>query len=388
MGTWLRSKLRTLKDPEAKFKALFVLYATYEITYIVFGVSRINTFFNTSSLTFGVNLVVLIGLMVLILTNRYTLEEFILISLGIAMGLYAFYALKLNVLFMCVMFMAAAKSIDINLFIKKDFKLRTLLVGSIIIANRFGLIPSVTGLREGTITIVRDSLGFGQYNITGALIMICVLEYLYLNFGETPNYGYGLIAVIIVLMLVLTNSRGSMLAAIIYSGASWFYQYKTEMFEKVVSQLQSYSKYVFGALTVISISVVAIFNYSTPFWQFINRLTSDRVNILNQYLAKFGIPFLPQQVSDYRSAGIIVMDNIYVTLAIQYGIIVLVLFIVYYYLLCQQAVLKNNFALVIMAVTLMIFGMIESTFFIVGVNITVMMVFSNLDSIKQEKLKE
>lgn len=388
MGTWIGNKVHVLNDIKVKERMLFILYAAYEICYIVFGVSRINTFFNTSKLTFAVNLVVLIFLTVLVVMNHYTLVEFIVISLGIVLGLYAFYALKLNVLFMCVMFMAAAKGLNLNWFVKNDFRLRSILIGAIVIANGLGFIPSVTGLRVGTITIVRDSLGFGQYNITGALIMICILEYLYLNFGKTPDYGYGIITVVIILTLMLTNSRGSMLASILYTVSSWLNQYKPTVFKNTIEVFEGYAKYVFGILSVLSIGVVTIFNYQNSFWQLVNHLTSDRINILNQYLTEFGIPFLPQQVSDYRSAGIIVMDNIYVTLAIQYGIIVLVLFIAYYYLLCFRAVLKKNIAFTVMLVTLMIFGLIESTFFIVGVNFTVMMVFAKLDPISQSKLEE
>ncbi|WP_373880082.1 O-antigen ligase family protein [Levilactobacillus brevis] len=386
MKVRLREKVQKLVD--IRENAVFLLYAIYEVCYYVFGVSRINTFFDTSHITFAVNLLVLMCLTFYILTIHYTLEQFLVISFGMLAGLYAYYALGLNVLLIGVMFMAVAKEISLNNFIQKDFKLRATLLLGIILANRVGLIPSLTGLRLGTITIVRDSLGFGQYNITGALIMICILEYIYLNFGRVPDYGYGISALVIILTLILTNSRGSMLASIIYVCLSWLCQYRNENYNAFLTFWKNKFKYTFVAFTAISLFIVSIFNPESSVWQSINQLTSDRINILNQYFRTFGIPALPQQVSDYRSAGTIVMDNVYVTLAIQYGIIVLALFIFCYYVICKRAVDEKNFAFVLMLQALMIFGVIESTFFIVGINFTVMMIFANLKPMDFRKVEE
>ncbi|WP_181185784.1 hypothetical protein [Lactiplantibacillus pentosus] len=379
---------KTLQTESVREKFFFLLYAAYEITYYIFGQSTINTFFNTSHITFAVNLIVMIGLVFFVATNKYNLIQFVLVFIGIIMGLYAYLVLRLNVLLITVLFMAAAKNVHLNQFIKRDFTLRTVLIMMIIVANRLGFIPSNTGLRVGTITIMRDSLGFGQFNITGALIMICVLEYVYLNFQKMTALAYQWIIIIIVLTLALTNSRGSMLASSLYTLASWLFQYHNEKSNYWSEKLIGYTKYLFGFLTVISTVAVVLFSYRSTMWQFINKITSDRINILNQYYEKFGIHILPQQVTNYRSAGIIVMDNIYVTLAIQYGLIVILLFIIYYYIISVEALKKNNIPFVLMLVALMIFGLIESSFFIVGINFTVMMVFSNMSVIPNSSLKE
>jgi len=369
-------------------RIFFGLYALYEVCYYLFGVSSINSFFNTSKLTLSINLLVIIGLTFFVVTNKYTFNQILLVSISILLGLYAFLVVKLNVLLMGVMFMAAAKNVNLNRFIKKDFYLRTILLSMIILANRIGWIPSRTGLREGKLfTIVRDTLGFGQFNITGALIMICVLEYVYLNFGRLTSLSYQVITLVVVLTLVLTNSRGSMLAVILYVVASWETQYHLKRYKVIALKQALYSKYIFILFTLISTITVALFNYSAAAWRAINYVTSDRVNILNQYFHQFGISLLPQVVKDYRSAGIIVMDNIYVTLAIQYGVLILMMFVIYYYILCNNALLKGNIEFIILVVTLMIFGMIESTFFIPGINFTVMMVFANLTPQKEHKLR-
>lgn len=377
MGSTIRFSSTAIKDISIREKSFFILYALYEMNYYIFGASRINTFFNTAYLTFGINLLVMIGLVFFIATNKYTFNQFVIIFFGLLLGLYAFFIIKLNVLLMAVMFMGAAKNVNLNRFIRADLILRTILLCSIIFANRIGLIPSLTGLREGPITIVRDTLGFGQYNITGALIMICLLEYMYLKFGRISIWGYITILLVIFLTLALTNSRGSMLASILYVCASGLTQFQYKWFQKFSRWLSMYAKYIFVVLTIISMITVMKFNGDSFVWEKINRISSDRINILNQYYQQFGIPFLPQVVDTYRSAGIIVMDNIYVTLAIQYGLLVLVMFIIFYYILCQRALFRDNIEFILMLTALMIFGMIESTFFIIGINFTVMMVFAN-----------
>lgn len=211
--------------------AIFFLYAIYETCYYIFGASQIKTLFDTSRITFVVNLIVLICLTFYVATNHYTLKQFFLIILGMLLSLCAYYILSISILLMGVMLMAGAKGISLNSFIRKDFKLRTVLLLCIILANCIGLIPSMIGLREGTLTIVRDSLGFGQFNVTGALIMICILEYIYLNFGRIPNYGYGISILVIILTLILTNSRGSMLASIIYIYIAWLCQYRNKNYK-------------------------------------------------------------------------------------------------------------------------------------------------------------
>lgn len=373
---------RTFSFANIRENAFFMLYALYEVIYYFFGVSRINTFFDTSHLTFIVNLIVMIGLAGLIIIDQYTLKEITIVSIGMLFGLYAYAVIKLNVLLISVMFMAAAKHINLNRFVKKDFVLRSTLLGIIILANRVGWIPSVVGLREGTFTIVRDSLGFGQYNITGALVMICVLEYVYLNFSKLASLAYQIIGLVVIFTLVTTNSRGSMLAVVLYTVCSWFSQYHLLVFKTIVEKYKRFTQYLFGVLTVISIVVVVLFKYQSTFWQFVNRVTSDRVNILNQYYYQFGIHLLPQHVDKYRSAGAIVMDNIYVTLAIQYGVLILLLFVVIYWILCQRALHVGNIEFLLLIVALMIFGLIESTFFIIGVNFTIMMVFADVTPLK------
>ena len=108
-------------------RIFFGLYALYEVCYYLFGVSSINSFFNTSKLTLSINLLVIIGLTFFVVTNKYTFNQILLVSISILLGLYAFLVVKLNVLLMGVMFMAAAKNVNLNRFIKKDFYLRTIL---------------------------------------------------------------------------------------------------------------------------------------------------------------------------------------------------------------------------------------------------------------------
>ncbi|GAX05148.1 putative membrane protein [Secundilactobacillus pentosiphilus] len=375
-----------IKSNEIREKILFTLYAVYEIDYYFFGVSRINSLFDTSRITFMVNLLVMIGLSLFVLVNHYTLPEIVIIGFGVLLGLYAFVIVKLNVLLISVLFMSAAKKVKLNWFIRRDFILRTTLLISIIFANRIGWIPSVVGLREGTFTFVRDSLGFGQFNITGALIMICILEYIYLNFGKLTAFAYESILILVFLTLVTTNSRGSMLAVLLYVLFSWIYQNHPEAMGQFVKRNGELVKYQFGIFSIFSIAIVTWFDYNSSFWKTLNNLVSDRINILNQYYLKFGIHLLPQKVGDYRSAGAIVMDNVYATLAIQYGLLILLIFVIVYYVLAKRAFQAKNIGFVLMLVVLMVFGLIESTFFIIGINFTIMMVFANVETENDSKL--
>lgn len=366
-------------------KCFFFLYAIYEITYLIFGASLINTFFNTSLLTMSLNLIVIIGLSILIITDHFTFNQILLVSLALIFGLYSYFVVHTNVVFIGLLFMAAAKNISLNKFIKKDFTIRVSLVSSIIIMNRFGLIPSVTGMRDGTFSFMRDSLGFVQFNVTGALIMICILEYVYLNFGKLSSAAYQFITLVIVLNLMTTNSRGSMIASIIYLACSLAAQFQFEGFKLYVDKYKNASKYLFVVFSIISIIVVALFVYKSAFWSFINRLSSDRVNILNYYFEHYGIGLLPQYVGHYRSAGIVIMDNVFVTMAIEYGIIIWGLFMMMYYTVCRRAIKANNMAFMLLVVSLMIFGIIESSFYVLGINFTMMMVYADLSPLKRSE---
>ncbi|MDE4489806.1 hypothetical protein, partial [Lactiplantibacillus plantarum] len=61
---------------------------------------------------------------------------------------------------------------------------------------------------------------------------------------------------------------------------------------------------------------------------------------------------------------------------------------IYYYIVCAEALKKNNIQFILMLVALMIFGIIESSFFIVGINFTVMMIFSNMSVMPNSSLEE
>ncbi|MFC6179782.1 hypothetical protein [Lactiplantibacillus daowaiensis] len=374
--------LKAEKRESLREKLFFWLYAIYETCYYFLGTSNINTFFNTTRVTMIINLCVMVGLFMFSITNRYTFDQFLLVISSLILGLFAFFIVGKNVLLMGLMFAIAAKNINLNRFIRKDFTLRTVLLGIILIANRVGWIPSRIALRGGGSTVVRDSLGFNQFNVTGALIMICILEYLYLNFGNISNNTYVIIVMITGIMFYLTNSRGPMLAIVLYLVICWMKQKQEKYYNGIMTRLCEYAKYLFVLLSVLSMAAVVFFKYDNSTWQVINKLSSDRINILNQYFNEFGISLLPQKVSDYRSAGIIVMDNVYATLAIQYGLLILIVFAVFYYILCKNAFVKNNIAFVWLLITLMLFGLIESTFFMASINFTIMMVFTNLSPVK------
>jgi hypothetical protein len=361
------NKVNLFEWGKKKTNFFFLVYLLYEIQYVFFGASQLSKQYDFHKLTFTGSALIMVCLTAIILTNKYTRIEWGIIGVMVVSAVYAYYLGNDNILLMTSLMIAAAKNVDFNVFIKRDFWVRLTLFLMILVLNLVGIISTVTAVRHDS--GIRQALGFTQFNTAGALAMSILLEWLFIRFYRLKWFDYLGAIGFTLLIFKFTNSRGAMIASLVMIGIALLYQFKlVEFFD--YSILLKIIQSLFLIFTLSSFFVIIIFRSGFSFAIRINQILSDRINILSQYLYGYGLHLIPIKVGTYRQSGVIIMDNAYVMIGVEFGIVILLIFCYLYWRLFNSAIQQRNLALLALGISICMFGLIESTVYLVGVNFT------------------
>lgn len=382
-------RLRARKDNH-----VFFVYALYEIEYFLLGASQLSANPALAKYTrlWSLVIILLLGLIIIFL-NKLNSWDWLLGGTIALLGVYSYFVVKNNNLLLGALFILSAAKIDFKRFVKRDLVLRTILFLTVLFLNQVGVIASNIAVRPDT-GVVRNALGFKQFNVAGAIVMSILLEYIFLHFNRINWYDIFGIVIFEGIIFKLTDSKGGLIAVSLYLLIAILNTVKKQIHPLDFAWIKGIISWAFFGLSAISFYLVINFSWGSPLWMKINSVLSDRINILSQYYHQYGIGILPKQVGAYRGSGIVIMDNTYVTLGIQFGLIVLLVYGLFYNRLAIRAFNANDWAMASLILVICIFGIVESSLYIVGINFTLVALLStnkenrlderNEDSISKE----
>ncbi|GEL15449.1 hypothetical protein [Pediococcus cellicola] len=364
-------RLRARKDNH-----VFFVYALYEIEYFLLGASQLSANPALSKYTrlWSLGIILLLGLIIVFL-NKLNTWDWLLGGAIALLGVYSYFAVKNNNLLLGALFILSAANIDFKKFVKRDLVLRTILFVTVLFLNQIGVIASNIAVRPDT-GVVRNALGFKQFNVAGAIVMSILLEYIFLHFDHINWYDVLGVAIFEGVIFKLTDSKGGLIAVGLYLVIAILNTAQKQIHPLDFAWIKGIVSWAFFGLSAISFYLVMNFRWGSSFWMKINSLLSDRINILSQYYHQYGIGLLPKQVGAYRGSGIVIMDNTYVTLGIQFGLIVLLVYGLFYNQLAIKAFNASDWALASLILVISIFGLVESSLYIVGINFTLVALLS------------
>lgn len=294
-------------------------------------------------------------------------------------------------LYILFIFILSAKDIDLKKFINNDYKIKIVLLCTIILLYYLGCTENFIMYRSSG--IVRSSMGFSHPNIFGAYIFSIFSEYLYINHKKvkTPLL---IIASIIIAFLIFyfSDSRGSYLSIIFLCAMIILYRFNPrDIFDnKIFKKAIIYSSIIFAIASIIlAIRYVPTSNLYLK----IDSLLSGRIKFAHWYLDTYNIKLLGNKlllVSTYLAVDTgqraYVLDNAYIKIILQYGIIIFLLFFIPYIKACKRAYEKKDYILVIMFFIYAVRGLTENILFGLYGNVFLLFVGIELLQLEVDKI--
>ena len=291
----------------------------------------------------------------IIQSRKYVLKTLIKILAVISSFFYSSYIAGDIILFTTVFFIITSKNIDFNKFIKFDVYLKIIVVGCVILLYKLGMTEIIIKIREnGTI---RNSLGFGHPNILGAFLFSICIDIVYLNYKSYKIKHYFILILSLLTCVYICDSRATQIGIgmlIIYTVLP---KIENKNFYKILPMLPVF-------LAVFSFLCSIMYNNNMEFWVILNKISSSRIKCAYDFYKFYGINLFGHLLSFYgqwdKLYSLTVMDNAYMHVLIQYGLINFIIIISALVIAIRKMIKENNYQLVLCLSTILLYGLMES----------------------------
>jgi hypothetical protein len=321
--------------------------------------------------------------------QKYSLKELLIFSGFFFFSIFVAYQNKTVDVPVTVVVVFCLRKIPFERIVKTDFYTRTILTMIIFILSIYGYIPSNNFFREGQ---MRYSFGFYHPNLFGAYVLIIVLEFIYLGYLKNKNTLRIWVILPVALFIDKTaNSRSVEVSLIFYLLV--YLIFKIKFFSKISSKMLTFISVIMICLfSAISIISSYMYNPTIEMWEVINKLLSSRPSLINSVVNNFypvhllgqRTPLLSNMDGIFISGKTInlFVDNSYMSIAIKFGFITLVLFVIW---LSRNASSffkgENRIIMFCWLLSLLIWGLSENKLILIQFNI---LLFSYFEENKGE----
>lgn len=323
------SVLLTVPIANALFCSALFLYA---VSYLIGSVNASTLFgisLNVMSLAFQLCALVLLSFKIIL--QKYShLAVLSMLSLVVICGISISANSALQVTWL-VLFAVCAQNLSWRSIAKSVLAATLLIILVVVTLHFFGIVEAVTMVRDGRF---RTSLGFAHPNNFGQVVFIAFSAAASLSFKKR---GRLLIVAGIATAAVLgiSNSRTAALGIVMLSMLSCLSDTS-----RMLGLLQKIAAVAFLALLSLSFLLPILWNRNPAQLEAINELLSGRIYYSSYYLLEYppklfgynfsGITRLLSASGQYAVDTVIMLDNAYCRLLIQYGIIPFFLFCCFY----------------------------------------------------------
>lgn len=354
-----------------------LLYYLYLLSYIIFLVSSIFSYFSIKDLpNLVLNLGSLLGIVLNIFifickkknTNIFNIFVFFIVILLFIMGsIFHFKVVSLQ-LVVLLSLLLNINLIKLNAFIDTDIFIKIFMLSIAIFLSFFNItLPSINGIGDSFGFIYSNDAGAIILSIISSLILFC---YVKINRLKKSYFNYILIMCILLIIMFyyLTESRALLVCGIfiiLLVIVSKFISVRTIMLNVTIP--------IFILLVLLSITVPYRFNSLNQFWYYINNISSNRIALQSLILQVRPLKMSGQVIPNYifryfenfldmfhSSVGDVRIDNFYLSVAYFYGLIGLIIVIIIFLRAAFICVKNKNYIICILLLSLMIYSCIES----------------------------
>lgn len=354
---------------------LYTVWGIYLFAYMWLVMSELAfTYNNTSDIFAFVRNATFIMLLLIILQNKYKVKTFIqvgLFALIITMGVL--FSHSLSFLMILVLGLAIG-DVDFRKFVIFDYRLKIVILASIVICCKLGLINNYTAVING---IEKQSLGFSHPNTLGLFVSIIIVEWLYIHYNTLRFKNIVCIFIITMGLYYIGTSRTSWILLLFVTGRSLLLRNR-----EICNLMQN--RIIKRVLSLLPIIVCLLcyggaiaYTKSSLMWNVIDKFFTTRIYWANYYLKTYGLNLFGRSLNttSARSAMLIgaaqsnSLDMAYVRIGIQYGVIILLFFVLALVILQKYAIRTKNWGLLIANTFFVVLGAVENSIYSVAMNV-------------------
>lgn len=315
-----------------------------------------------------------------IYNDKYEIYVFLFMVLGSGIiGMVAVQSSRESIL-LILLFLIAAKDIDIKHFITVDMRIRIVIIIALFILSITGVIANYSGQINGTL---KYAFGWQHPNTCASTIILVLLEWMYLKWNKFRWYNWLITAIVITFLMKFIASRTSLISFGIV--CIWFVfirhvkQKKHPIIHKLLGIMYTMSYFI---IALISFIVVAEYQNRTTLGRVLNRLMTSRLKLSSYYLSNYGISLWGQSIATTSSRQALLsgtaysgIDMAFINLIVQYGAIYTLIFLLFYTYLCYKLYQSGHYQELLLVLFFAIVGFASSAMTIFYRNFTMIFIW-------------
>ncbi len=342
----------------------FLFYLSYVLIVIYYMCGQIKFLYEINHFIYPLVAIILIVL-ILIQSFKYTLKSLVLMFISIIVFFISYKNSQNSALFMTLLFILTSKNIEIDNFIKFDFKLKLYLFLFVIILYSFGMTNVVLKYRDdGTI---RYALGFGHPNVLGAILFSMCSSLSLINYKKKNIKVYLFLFISFLICTFVCDSRASQFGIVILF-LLLIIMPKIEnnkIFNKIIPFLPA-------VLLTISYMSAILYTEKSDFIIKLNDLTSTRIKCSSEFLDYYGVNLFGHHFEYYgmwdKRSYLTVLDNSYMNMLLQFGLAPIIVIMSSLFITMKKAIKAHKYAIIICFISLLFYGLMENYAYMIGYN--------------------
>ena len=343
-------KLKINVDYVIYFVALFFLVASNLLCNVSFVSNYLVLFRLFSYLLFLYD-----GLLTIIKKKNISTKVFFLIIVVFAVSFVIYIKTATTILLDMFFVLFGSYNKEFYKLLKYDLIIKIVMTFIIIISYILGFAESEFVVSRDNLYI-RESYGFYHPNTFGMYIMMIFFEFVVLNRNKKSIY-FSLLGIASIIFIYCTsNSRTSYISIILLLCLIFLVNIYERIFKKKHEfKLKFAYQWSFLILTILAYVLTRLYSLNIPIIISLDEFLSNRLYLQALNLDAYHISLFGDNIEVIRT-----LDNAFMKLLINYGLLSIVFFSIIYKLIFSKAINKKNVLLVFVLLVLLYFSFSES----------------------------
>ena len=335
----------------------------YMIAMLILG----NSSFNSNAIVNNLSMILQIFVLVILFCNfivgKHMIYQWIFVIFGISIVMLSTFFSGTSTFLFFSLFFIGAFNIDIHSFLKNDLKIRIFMLLLIFSLFLIGVFPDMISYRGD---IIRHSLGFRHPNTLGAFIFLICFEILLVNWNNLRFKHYFISISLLFLNNYINNSRSSLLTGIVIICFIFLIKtFPSFLNNSIVKKILLISPFIIISIILLIVTKEKIgpLNFDK-----LNLLSSGRISLYKSIYNYYGVdifgqqlPTLSKEFAERYFLQYHILDNVYLTLLINYGIVAISLSGITIFSILSKAIKDKKYIFLVVVVCYLIFGITENT---------------------------
>lgn len=340
-----------------------ILYFVYSIYLIKMMLGRIEYLEKIKDFLSIIQILFLV-LCILIQSSRYNYKSLLIIICTTTTSIISYYVTKDTNIIFVFLYIFAMKNVNTKELIRFDIKAKLTLLGINFLFLLFGVVENSVYYRDdGTI---RNTLGFDSPNTIGMILVSIFIEFIYLKKEKIDFKYFILLAISILFLIIIFDSRSSAISLIILFISTFFAKYiKAEInFKKIIC-------YSMLGYTILTLCFVYLYSTDNPIAIHVDDILSTRIAIANNFFQEYKVNLFGNYFKsyDYWIGYANTIDNAYIYLLLKHGILNYIIMLIFNIRLMKYFIKENDKWGIICLSIMYIYGLMEKATFILVYNL-------------------